>query len=84
MRTIVAIATSLSMLLAGVWAISEQAQRFNPTNDTSASTNATYDLGADLFDGLFSVGGKGMIWLGVAAIVLVSMGLLVAASSGGR
>lgn len=84
MRTIVAITATLSMIFVGLLAISEQAQEFSPDANTSDATNSTYDLSRDLFEGVFNVGGEGMVWFGVGAIVIVAMGLLVAAGSGGR
>lgn len=84
MRTIAAISMMITMVLVGVWAISEQAQRFNPDGNTSSSANETYNLSVDVFGGFLNTAGSGMIWFGVAAIVLVACGLLLAASQGGR
>lgn len=83
-RTSVAALMSITVLFVGAFAISESAQQTKPTlNSTSA--NQSYDLSVEVFGGVMQTGGQGIIWFGVAAIVLVAMGLLVmAGQSGGR
>lgn len=82
MRTTVAALGAISFLFVGVTAISESAQQAEPTIDSEAG-NASYQLGVDVFGGV-SQAGIGIVWFGVAAIVVVSLGLLVVAGNGGR
>lgn len=82
MRVIVAVAGAISALLLGVWALSLQAQEVKPTLNTSAE-NATYNATLGIVEGISSTGADGVVWFGVAAFVLVSLGYLVAAATGG-
>lgn len=84
MRTIVAVVMSTTFLFIGGYAISYQAQETQPTlNSTRA--NETFNVSLDVFEGVTSAGGMGIVWFGVAAVLLVALGfLVVAAQSGGR
>jgi hypothetical protein len=79
----VAVVAAISILFGGVIAISESAQQVQPTlNSTSA--NASYNMSVSVFTGV-SQAGTGVVWGGIAAIVLVALGILVVAGrSGGR
>lgn len=83
MRTIVAVATGISILLLGVRAISQQAQQAAPGANNSAAYNASYNTSVGVFEGISLAGGPGIVWFGVAAIVLVACGFLVVSSRGG-
>lgn len=84
MRTVVAMLLSISMLFVGVTAISESAQQ---AEDTAMQTNASADawnLSTEVFGGIGQAG-VGIVWFGIAAVVLVALGFLVyAGASGGR
>ena len=84
MRTSVAAVMSISVLFVGVFAISESAQQSKQTalGGSQASSNA-YNTGVSVFDGVVQGGGTGIVWFGVAAVVIVALGALVFAGSGG-
>jgi hypothetical protein len=74
------------MLVVGVFALSEQAQQVKDTAVTNG-TNATesaYNTTTTVFEGVTQAAGPGIVWMGVAAVVLVALGFLVYAGSSGR
>lgn len=81
MRTSVAALGAITILFVGVTAISEAAQQAKPATSTDAA-NASYNLSVDVFTGIGQAG-IGIVWFGVAAVVLVALGLLVAGNPGG-
>lgn len=83
MRTSLTAMMAISVLFVGVFAISESAQQAE-TNVTTEAQNSSYQLGVDVFGGLASAG-TGIVWFGIAAVVVVALGFLVfAGASGGR
>lgn len=82
-RTSIAGLLSIVLLFTGVIAISESAQQSqdNVTNGTAGSD--AYNMSVGVFDGVSKGGGEAIVWFGVAAVVIVSLGLLVYAGSGG-
>lgn len=82
MRVIVGVAAALSMLFIAVSALSQQSQSAADATNTE-SANATYDTVNGVIEGVTHGGGEALIWFGVAAIVLVACGLLIAAAAGG-
>lgn len=83
MRVIVAVTAGITTLLLGLVAISTQADEVEPGDGAGDSVQNSYDTALGVFDGVFQAG-EGIVWFGVAAIILVACGLLLAASSGGR
>lgn len=85
MRVTVAVMTAISVLFVGVYAMSEAAQQAEPSTQSTAA-NQSYNMSVDVFTGISQGGGQGIVYFGVAAIVLVSLGFLVyaGASGGGR
>jgi hypothetical protein len=84
MRTSVATLGGISMLFVGVYALSEAAQQ-SETQATSTSAGATaWDLSTSVFDGIGVAGGSGVVFMGVAAFILVSLGALVSTAGGRR
>ncbi len=82
-RTSVATLLSITILFTGLFAVSESAQQHQSGVNTTAAENAS-SMADSVFNGLFSAG-QGVVWFGVAAFVVVALGLLVAAgASGGR
>jgi len=83
MRTSVAALGSITILFVGVFAISESAQQSKETalNASNSSADA-YNMSSEVFNGVLQGGGNGIVYFGVAAVVLVALGVLVA--SGGR
>lgn len=86
MRVVVAVGMAVSMLVVGITALSESAQQtrdaavVNGTNSSAMAWNTT----TNVVDGLGQAAAPGVVWMGVAAIVLVALGILVSASGGGR
>jgi len=84
-RTSVAALMSITVLFVGVFAVSESSQQnVNETviNNTSGAPGAS-SMADSVFDGLFTAG-TGVVWFGVAAVVVVALGFLVFAGAGGR
>lgn len=84
MRASVAVVSSVSMLVVGVFAWSQASQQAAPTvanssNDTQAAANAADQV----FAGFLEAAGPAVVWMGIAAVVLVSLGILVSVYSGG-
>lgn len=84
MRTTVAALGAITILFVGLTGVSESAQQVKPTlNSTTA--NQTYNMSVGVFGGVSEGTATALPWFGVAAIVLVALGLLVVAGkSGGR
>jgi len=82
-RTSVASLLSITVLFVGVFAVSESAQQHQSGINSTAAENAS-SMADSVFNGVFSAG-QGIVWFGVAAFVVVALGLLVASgASGGR
>jgi len=73
------------MLFIGFFALSNAASEVETTalNSSNASANA-YNATTGIVDGLGQVAGPAIVWMGVAAVVLVALGFLVVASNSGR
>lgn len=86
MRTTVASLGSITVLLVGVYAISESAQQSKDTAlNASNSSSTAWNVSNDVFNGVLQGGGEGIVWFGVAAVIIVALGFLVTAGrSGGR
>lgn len=83
MRMTVAVGMAVSVLFVGIIAMSEAAQQAKPQLNSSAA-NATYNTSVGVFTGVGQAGGEGVVWFGVAAIIVGALVLLVVAGSGGR
>lgn len=87
MRTVVSILGGISILFVGFFALAEAASQSKEaavTNGTNAS-EAAWNMSTDVFGGLGQAAGPGIVWMGIAAIILVFLGFLVyAGQSGGR
>lgn len=86
MRILIAVATAVSTLMLGFWAISQQAQSVAPTANTSATYNSSYNTSVGVIEGISTAGAQAVPWFGVAAVVLAACGFLVyvVANGGGR
>jgi len=84
MRTTVGLLGAISMLFVGVVAISQSATQAESEVTTTAETEA-YSVVEGVFSGL-GFAGDAIVWGGIAAVVLVALGVLVTASgvTGGR
>jgi len=83
MRASIAALGSISILFVGVVAISESAQQADPEVSSQAG-NESFQLATDVFGGIGQAG-VGIVWFGVAAVVLIALGMLVVAGQqGGR
>lgn len=86
MRSTVAILGGISVLFVGFYGLSESAQQTkdvavtNGTNATSSAYNAT----TGVFGGIGEAASGGIVWMGIAAIILVALGYLVVAGNSGR
>lgn len=85
MRTTVAVAMGVSVLFVGLIAMSQAAQDAESSAMNASDGGAAYNTSVELFTGFGEVGGQLVVFGGVAAIVLGSLGLLyLAGRSGGR
>jgi len=86
MRTVLGVLGSITLLVVGVFALSEQAQQVQDVavkNGTNA-TQSAYNTTTTVFEGVTQAAGPGIVWMGVTAIVLVALGFLVYAGASGR
>lgn len=83
MRTLLAVGLAVVVMFVGVTAVSESAQQAEPAVTTTPQQEA-FDLGTSVFGGIAEAAGPAVVFGGVAAIVLGSLGLLVVAGRSGR
>lgn len=86
MRTTVAVLLVIVLLFVGVTAISESAQQSKDTAmNTSNATSDAWNLSTDVFGGTTTAASSALVYGGIGAIILVALGILVAAgNTGGR
>lgn len=84
-RASVAILGGITMLFVGFIAVSNAAQSAQP-NAMNGSQNAqdAYNATEGVFNGLGQAMGPGVVWMGVAAFVMIALGYLYLASQSGR
>jgi hypothetical protein len=83
MRAIVGVAGLLSTLFLGFFALSQQAQRSAPVNNSTALYNTSYNLTTNVAEGTGAGLASAAPYFGVAAVVLIAVGILYK-SGGGR
>jgi len=86
MRSTTAILGSIVMLFIGFFGLSyaaENVQTQAVTNGTNQSA-AAYNTTTAITDGLGQAFAPAVVWMGVAAIILIALGYLVFATSGSR
>jgi len=74
------------MLFVGFYGLSESAQQSKDvavTNGTNATSSA-YNTTSEVFGGLGQAMGPGVVWMGIAAIIIIALGYLVVAGNSGR
>jgi hypothetical protein len=86
MRTSVAALGGIVILFVGFFGLSQQASQVKDvavTNGTNA-TAGSYNLATEVFGGLGITMSSAVVWMGIAALILVVMGYLVVAGNSGR
>lgn len=86
MRASVGILGGISMLFVGFYGLSEMAsQTEDPavTNGTNA-TGSAFNTTSEVLGGIGQAASPAIVWMGVAAFILVALGFLVAAGNSGR
>lgn len=83
MRVTVAVLMAISVLFVGVFALSEGAQQTEPSLNSTAA-NDSYSLANEVYGGILGSAGPGIVWFGIAAIIVVALGYLVIAGRSGR
>lgn len=83
MRSVMTMVLSATVLLLGGYAMSEQAQQVKPTLNTTAQNNS-YNVSITVYEGVTNSGGQSIVWFAAIGVILLSMGMLVMASRGGR
>ena len=84
-RSSVAILGGISMLFVGIIAVSMAAQSSESTAmNGSQNAQDAYNATEGVFNGLGQAMGPGIVWMGVGAFVLISLGYLVYAAQSGR
>jgi len=86
MRVSVAVLLGIVLLFAGLTAVSESAQQSRDaavTNGTNATGDA-YNMTRDTYGGITKAGSGAIVYMGIAAFILVALGYLVAAGNSGR
>lgn len=86
MRSSVGVLGGITVLFVGVYGLSEAASQTrdpavtNGTNSTASAWNST----TAVLDGVGQAFSPALVWMGVAAIVLIALGFLIAAGNSGR
>jgi len=84
-RTSVAGLLAIPLLFIGVTAISESAQQTEQTAvNASAESHDAYNMSTTVFNDVAQGGGEAIVWFGIAAVIIVAVGFLVAGGTGGR
>jgi hypothetical protein len=85
MRSTTAILGGISMLFIGFFGLSFAAQGVETTAlSGSNESQAAYNASVGIIDGIGQAAAPAVVWMGVAAIVLISGGYLVVVSQNGR
>lgn len=85
MRTTLAVLLAISILFVGVTAMSEAGQQSEDTALNSSNSSAdAWNMSTDVYGGLGDAGSSALVYGGIGAIVLVSLGILVNAGGSGR
>lgn len=84
MNTSIATLGGASMLFVGVYALSESASQSESTALQTDAGGSAYNTSVAVFDGLGQAASPGLVYMGVAALILVSLGILVSTAGGGR
>lgn len=86
MRTSVAALGGIVVLFVGFFGLQEAASQSKDaavTNGTN-STSAAWNTSTEVFGGIGQAMGPGVVWMGIAAVILVALGFLVVAGNSGR
>lgn len=86
MRATVGIFGGIVTLLVGFYGLSEASSQTKDaavTNGTNASSSA-YNTTNAVVDGIGQAASPAVVWMGIAAIILVALAVLVTAGSSGR
>lgn len=86
MRTTVATLGGIVMLFVGFIGLNQMAtgtQDIAVTNGTNQSS-AAWNMTTGIVDGIGQAGGGAIVFMGVAAVIVISLGYLVVAGSSGR
>ena len=86
MRATVGILGGISVLFVGFMGLAEQAGQTEDaavTNGTNSSAEA-FNATTEVFGGLGQAAGPGIVWMGIAAVILIALGFLVVAGNSGR
>jgi len=81
-----AILGGISILVVGFFGLQEasiQTKDAAVTNGTNA-TQSAYNTTTGIIDGIGQAFAPGIVWFGIAAIILVALGFLVVAGKSGR
>ena len=85
MRTIIGAMGGIVFLVVGFFSLqslatSTQEQALNASNQSAEA----YNVSTDVFGGIGQAAGPGIVWFGIAAVILVALGFLVYSGSSGR
>lgn len=86
MRTSLAVLGSATVLFIGYIGLNRQASAVYDASVTNGNsqTSAAYNVSVNVFNGLGTTAGPAVVWAGVAAFILVTLGVLYMAVGGGR
>lgn len=84
MRTTIAALGGISMMVVGIFALSEAASQSESTAMQTEAGGEAWNVSTTVFDGVGQAAGPSVVMMGVAAVILVALGVLVASSGGGR
>ena len=85
MRASIALLGGTSILFVGIFAISNAAQSSESTALSASNESANaYNATTGITEGITQAAGPGIVWMGVAAFIVIALGYLVVSSGRGR
>jgi len=85
MRASIGLLGGIVVLFIGIQALGQAGKSAEPAvNNSSVSTQAAYNMSTGIFEGIGAAASPAIVWGGIAAFILIALGLLVFATGGGR
>lgn len=85
MRTSVGVLGGIVILFVGFHGLNRAASGVESTaSATGNETQAAFNTSQEVFGGIGQAAGPAIVWMGIAAFILVALGYLVVAGNSGR
>ena len=84
MRTSVAVLGGITILFVGFFGLSQQASQTQSAINQTGASGSAFNTSTQVFGGAGQVMSSAVVWMGIAALILVVLGYLVMAGNSGR